>query len=57
MNYRARLDSLYEELFHLDEVAGELDDEANQRTDQRRKEILAEMRKLEGSLEFHSRYA
>lgn len=57
MNYRARLDSLYEELFHLDEVAGELDDEANQRTDQRRKEILAEMRKLEGSLEFHCRYA
>lgn len=41
------LDSLYEELIYLCEVAGQLDDESNARTDERRKEIKKEIKELE----------
>lgn len=37
------LDSLYEELIHLDEVAGELDPESNARINERRKELIKEI--------------
>lgn len=57
MNKREQLDSLYEELYQLDEIAAEQGDEANRRVEQRRREIRAEMRKLESALRFHSRYA
>lgn len=57
MNKREQLDSLCEELYHLDEIAAEQGDEANRRAEQRRREIRAEMRKLESALRFHSRYA
>lgn len=57
MNKREQLDSLCEELYHLDEIAAEQGDEANRRVEQRRREIRAEMRKLESALRFHSRYA
>jgi len=42
-------DFLYEELIHLDEIAGELDEESNAKIDARRKEILAEIREIERS--------
>jgi hypothetical protein len=37
------LDNLYEELIYLDEVAGELDEEGNRRTNERRKELIKEI--------------
>lgn len=52
-----KLNNLYEELIHLDEIAGELDDESNARIDRRRAEIKAEIKKLESSLRFQARYA
>jgi len=33
------LNQLYEELIHLDEIAGELDPDSNQKIDQRRAEL------------------
>lgn len=53
----AKLDSLYEELIHLDEIAGQLDDETNAKTDARREEIKKEIKRLESSLRFQARYA
>jgi cell division protein FtsB len=52
-----RLNALYEELIQLDEIAGQLDRASNAKTDQRRTELIAEIRKLESSLRFHARYA
>lgn len=52
---REKLDSLYEELIHLDEIAGELDEES--RIDARRAELKQEIKKLESSLRFQARYA
>lgn len=53
----AKLDSLFEELIHLDEIAGQLDDETNAKTDARREEIKKEIKRLESSLRFQARYA
>ncbi len=39
--------SLYEELIHLDEIAGQLDPESNARIDARRQQLIAEIRTLE----------
>jgi hypothetical protein len=38
---------LYEELVHLDEIAGELDPESNAKIDARRQEIKGEIKELE----------
>lgn len=38
---------LYEELFYLDEIAGELSPEENARTDARRNEIKQEIKDME----------
>lgn len=40
------INALYEELIYLDEIAGELDPESNARIDQRRAEILQEIKDL-----------
>jgi hypothetical protein len=37
------IDSLYEELIHLDEIAGELDTESNRKIDARRAQIKQEL--------------
>lgn len=52
-----KINSLYEELIMLDEIAGELDDESNARIAARRAEIKAEILRLESSLRFQARYA
>jgi ABC-type phosphate transport system ATPase subunit len=44
-----QLHALYEEVIHLDEIAGELDPESNARIDARRKEIVAQIREIEKS--------
>lgn len=41
------IEALYEELIHLDEIAGELDPETNAKIDQRRKELKEEILALE----------
>lgn len=41
------INSLYEELIHLDEIAGELDPESNRKIDARRGEIMAKIKELE----------
>jgi hypothetical protein len=41
------INELYEELVHLDEIAGELDPESNAKIDARRQEIKAEIKELE----------
>lgn len=53
----SKLDRLYEELIHLDEIAGELDDESNAKIDARRAELKKEMKKLESSLRFQAQYS
>ncbi len=40
------IDALYEELFYLDEIAGELDPETNAKTDARREQIKQEIKEL-----------
>lgn len=52
----AKLDSLYEQLINLDEIAGELDDESNAKIDARRAEIKQEIKRLESSLRFQAQY-
>lgn len=42
----AIIESLYEELIHLDEIAGELDAESNRKIDTRRTQIKQELRDL-----------
>jgi len=41
-----QINDLYEELFMLDEIAGELDEATNAKTDERRREILFEINEL-----------
>jgi hypothetical protein len=49
------INMLYEELIYLDEIAGELDAEANAKIDQRRAEIKAEIKEIEKlSTRWHS---
>ena len=45
----ASLDCLYNELIHLDEIAGELDEESNARIDEQRRKLAAQIRELEAS--------
>lgn len=45
------LDTLYEEIIYLDEIAGELDTESNAKIDARRKEIVQEIKALEALCE------
>lgn len=40
------LDVLYNELVHLDEIAGELDEESNARVDEQRQKLAAQIREL-----------
>jgi hypothetical protein len=40
------IESLYEELIHLDEIAGELDPETNRNTDLRRAQIKQKLIEL-----------
>ena len=50
------IDSLYEELIYLDEIAGELDDESNAKIDARREEIKREIFELESlGTRFHAK--
>ena len=46
-NARIELDSLFEALFLLDEIAGELDEASNHKIDTQRKEILSRIALLE----------
>jgi len=48
MKNEAAIDSLYEELIYLNEIAGELDDESNAKIDARRDEIKKELIALKG---------
>lgn len=41
------LDCLYNELIHLDEIAGELDEESNARINEQRRRLAAHIRELE----------
>ncbi len=41
------INSLYEELIFLDEIAGILDEESNRKTDERRKQLKVEIQELE----------
>jgi hypothetical protein len=43
------LDVLYNELIHLDEIAGELDEESNARIDEQRQKLAAQIRELEAA--------
>ena len=43
------LDCLYNELIHLDEIAGELDEESNARIDEQRRKLAAQIRELEAA--------
>ena len=43
------LDCLYNELIHLDEIAGELDEESNARIDEQRRRLAAQIRELEAA--------
>jgi hypothetical protein len=47
MNDARTVDSLYERLIMLDEIAGELDDETNTKIDERRREIKRQILELE----------
>lgn len=40
------IESLYEELIHLDEIAGELDDESNRKIDEQRSKIKLQLEEL-----------
>jgi hypothetical protein len=42
------IDGLYEHLFFLDEIAGQLDEEGNARTNAMRAELIQEIRELQG---------
>ena len=42
------IDGLYEHLFFLDEISGQLDDEGNARTDAMRAQLIQEIRELQG---------
>ena len=41
------INNLYEELIHLDEIAGELDEETNRRVDARRAELVRQIKQIE----------
>lgn len=43
------LDVLYNELIHLDEIAGELDEKSNARIDEQRQKLAAQIRELEAA--------
>lgn len=43
------LDCLYNDLIHLDEIAGELDEESNARIDEQRRRLAAQIRELEAA--------
>jgi hypothetical protein len=43
------LDCLYNELIHLDEIAGELDEESNALIDEQRRKVAEQIRELEAS--------
>ena len=45
------IDSLYEELILLDEIAGQLDDDSNKAIDCRRRELKAEILRREEALD------
>lgn len=45
------LNSFYEELIYLDEIAGELDQESNARINARRKELVLLIKQLEKTVD------
>ena len=49
MEDQTLLDVLYNELIHLDEIAGELDEESNARIDEQRQKLVAQIRELEAA--------
>ena len=49
MSDQTLLDSLYNELIHLDEIAGELDEESNARIDEQRRKLSEQIRELEAA--------
>lgn len=50
------IDSLYEELILLDEIAGQLDDDSNKAIDCRRRELKAEILRREAAPDPDSAY-
>ena len=49
MEDQSLLDVLYNELVHLDEIAGELDEESNARIDEQRRRLAEQIRELEAA--------
>lgn len=49
MSDQTLLDVLYNELIHLDEIAGELDEESNARIDEQRQKLAEQIRELEAA--------
>jgi hypothetical protein len=49
MSDQTLLDVLYNELIHLDEIAGELDEESNARIDAQRQKLAEQIQELEAS--------
>lgn len=49
MSNTTLLDCLYNELVHLDEIAGELDEESNASIDEQRQKLAAQIRELEAA--------
>lgn len=46
MNNQETIESLYDNLVHLDEIAGELDPETNRKIDEQRAKIVQQLRDL-----------
>ena len=53
MTLQDKINSLYEELIMLDEVAGELDPETNKLIDKKRFELTLKIKQLEPMLKFY----
>jgi hypothetical protein len=47
MSYQTLIDSLYEELIYLDEIAGEYDEMTNHAIDYQREKIMKQIQELE----------
>jgi hypothetical protein len=47
MGDQSLLDALYNELVHLDEIAGELDEETNAKIDEQRQKLWKHIQELE----------
>lgn len=46
MTTRETIESLYDDLVHLDEITGELDPESNRKIDEQREKIVQQLRNL-----------